>query len=312
MFLFKYVSNPDFILEEGYIRATQLSALNDPFEAVYDENGLNELSSYFEGIETGKELTSDINKNKEKVGVISFSESKDNLLMWSHYANNHKGALIGILTETIHGEQIFEDLFVPDYTCLLGCENFFDGRLVSVKYRKQLLYKIDNFDRDYSSISGEGSDRILYEIFQQKSDEWIYEKEHRIILKLEQADKVILNNATGIYTNIDWINKLKRTKYCKSDRKLKLIYIYLNELSNKFKRQLLGNMLANLAKDNPRNIYLFKLSTSSISSISYGYKTKNKNIYNYKYPNITGFFDIFTTKIDKNNYTIKFKAIKKG
>ena len=41
MMLFKYVSNPDFILEDGYIRATQLSALNDPFEANYDKKGLS-------------------------------------------------------------------------------------------------------------------------------------------------------------------------------------------------------------------------------------------------------------------------------
>ena len=35
--------------------------------------------------------------------------------------------------------------------------------------------------------------RLLYEIFQQKSDEWIYEKEHRIILKLEQADRIVID-----------------------------------------------------------------------------------------------------------------------
>lgn len=311
MYLFKYVSNPDFILEDGYIRATQLSALNDPFEAIYDENRLNELSSYFEGTETGEELTSYINKNKEKIGIISFSESKDNLLMWSHYANNHKGALIGIIRQTIHKEQIFENLFVPDYNTLLGCENFFDGRYMPVKYRKQLLYKIDNFDRDYSNIAGEGADRILYEIFQQKSDEWIYEKEHRIILKLEQADKVILDNSKGTYSNIDWMNKLKKRKYCTSNRKSKLISIYLNKINDEVDRQVTGNMLADLAKNNPNNIYLFKLNTSSICSISYGHKTNEENIYNYEYPNRTGRFDIFTTEIDKNNDIIKFSEVAK-
>jgi hypothetical protein len=35
-------------LKDGYIRATQLSALNDPFEAIYCENALSELCLHFE------------------------------------------------------------------------------------------------------------------------------------------------------------------------------------------------------------------------------------------------------------------------
>jgi hypothetical protein len=79
-------------LKDGYIRATQLSALNDPFEAIYCENALSELCLHFE-------------------------------------------------------------------------------------------------------------------IFQQKSDEWIYEKEHRVTLRLDQADKVIVNDIHRL-KNTFVLNKL--------------------------------------------------------------------------------------------------------
>ena len=190
MMLFKYVSNPDFILEDGYIRATQLSALNDPFEANYDKKGLRELAKHFDDM-SGKEIIDYIEKHKYKIGVICFSETKDNLLMWAHYANEHKGALIGF---SISSETIFENLISPHDSSFFMDYCMYLGKCLPIKYRKQPLYKIDKFDRDYSNVCVEREDRILFEIFQQKSDEWIYEKEHRITLRLEQADKVILDD----------------------------------------------------------------------------------------------------------------------
>ena len=73
------MSSPNYLLKDGYIRATQIAALNDPFEASYCEEGLRELSSHFEIYEEGEKLVAHINENKHKIGVISFSEAKDNL-----------------------------------------------------------------------------------------------------------------------------------------------------------------------------------------------------------------------------------------
>ena len=313
MVLFKYVSNPDCILKDGYIRATQLSALNDPFEATNSEKGLKKLLSYFEGIIKEKELIDFIEKEKHKVGVISFTQTKDNLLMWSHYANEHNGALIGF-SFLPDFKNIFKNLIIDDSNTLLRGENFFDGRCLAINYRKQPIYKNDKFDRDYSNIAGEGENRILHEIFQQKSDEWIYEKEHRITLKLNQADKVILHKSSQ-YENLNWLINLK--KICKvleekeKEKEKDTLTVYLNDFIDKeddnFNRLYYGNHLADLAKDNPANIYLFKIESSSICSITYGCNVKNTNIFNYKYPNETGYFDILKTIQSKNNYSLKVK-----
>lgn len=308
MLLFKYVSNLDYILNDGYIRATQLSALNDPFEANYDKDGLNKLVKELEDF-NDFDMIDYMEKEKHKIGVISFSESKDNLLMWSHYANEHKGGLIAFY---FHENSLIEDLFLLEY--FLG-KSVFDGKCKSVKYRKQPIYKIDKFDRDYSHIFSEGEDRFVYEIFEQKSEEWIYEKEHRIVLKLKQAHRVaidIKDIEKYKYKEIYWFkNLLGNTTSIEVDfiefidEKL---YIYLERIENKSDRIVFGNLFASLAKDNPNIVFLFKISTSSIFSIAYGHR--NKNIKKYDFKDKYRFFEMFKTNIDKSNYTLGFEEIK--
>jgi len=317
MILFKYVSNPDFILEDGYIRATQLSALNDPFEASYSKEDLIKLSLDFENTIKENELIDFIEKEKHKVGIISFTQTKDNLLMWAHYANEHKGVLIGFNFSNYY-KNIFVDLLIESYDVLLGTENLFDGRCIPINYRKQPIYKNDKFDRDYSNIAGEGENRILYEIFQQKSDEWIYEKEHRITLKLNQADKVILHNIIEYqYDKLNWISDLKKLCKYEENKKEDTLIFYLDsiiaeeddEYGYNFNRFFYGNYLADLAKDNPENIYLFKIDSSCICSITNGYNVDTDNIFDYQYPKKTGYFEIYTAHKSKDNYCLEFEEI---
>lgn len=302
-FLFKYMSNPKFLLEDGYMRATQLSALNDPFEAVYCEDSLSKLSSHFEGCIEKEELNNYIKEHKHKIGVISFSEDKENLLMWAHYADNYKGALIGFYFDTL-SENIFENLVTSSSSSFLGFE-LFNGNCLPVKYRKQPIYSIDKFDRDYSNISAEGEDRILFEIFQQKSNEWIYEKEHRITLKLEQADKVILSNY-NIYNGLPWLKMLLDSSYTElHNNKLS---IYLDRIKNSVDRLVYGKILADLAKDDSENIYLFKISSSCIWSLSYGYRADEINLENIQSLHPIKVRETYKTKIN-NSYTIEFEEI---
>ena len=172
------MANLHSLLEDGFIRATQLSALNDPFEAIYCKENLNELADYFDDCYSDDNkipLIEYVEEKKHRIGIISFSESKDNLLMWAHYANNHKGIVMGFTDFSSalgidHG--MFVSQFKPSNLFSTTWSNvFFNGKLSPVMYRKQARYRVDNFDFDYSNISGEGADRILFEIFQQKSDE---------------------------------------------------------------------------------------------------------------------------------------------
>lgn len=307
MFLYKYVSNPKYILEDGYIRATQLSTLNDPFEANYSKKELNNLAKVFNHYtdkDERKELVKYIEENKFKVGIISLTESKDNLLMWAHYANEHKGALIGFM-----GYELFENLFT-DYMGTAFDENFdyYNGNCHPVIYRKQPLYKIDKFDRDYTNFGVVGDDRLLFEIFLQKSDEWIYEKEHRIILKLSQADKVILKDYNK-YKDIKFINNMRSSDFCENtmlEEKGNELHIYLEKMKIREDRYVWADLLSGLAKDDPEIIFLFKLKPNSIASLTYGIRTEKKE--KYSYPS-SRYFERYQSKLNKKSYTLKFKKL---
>lgn len=306
------MAQPNFLLSDGYIRATQLSALNDPFEASYCKESLDKLSSHFQCSETGEELHSYVEKNKYNIGIICLTEAKDNLLMWSHYANEHKGAIVGIFSDLGSNISIFSNLF--DLKCKstvsFNGSHMFTGECVPVIYRKQPRYRVDMFDFDYSHISVEGADRILFEIFQQKSDEWIYEKEHRITLRLEQADKVQISDIENI-KNKHILKKIKSLGCYSKD----VVYgkdvhtIYLNKVADPIERECYADALVTLAT-NPANLYLFKLDSSAICSIFLGQRVNIKEVnLNLTYPKATGYFDVWKTTVNESFYNLQFEEI---
>jgi hypothetical protein len=87
--LFKYLGEPRDIFSEGFIRLSQPSALNDPFEASFCSLSLDELASHFDystafDPDLGEVSFSGYIENRmHHIGVISFSENKENLLMVS-------------------------------------------------------------------------------------------------------------------------------------------------------------------------------------------------------------------------------------
>ncbi|KAA8596531.1 hypothetical protein F0Z19_4746 [Vibrio cyclitrophicus] len=303
--LYKYMSNPDYFLKEGYIRATQLAGLNDPFEATYCKEALSDLSPYFEICESPDELISYIEENKSKIGVISLTEAKDNLLMWSHYANEHKGAVIGFWAQSAFNGNMFTYLHEPQLnsTSLFDGFEMFRGECLPIMYRKQPRYRVDRFDFDYSNISAEGQDRILFEIFQQKSDEWIYEKEHRVTLRLDQADKVIVTNVHRL-KNKHVLNKLLTIGSEDSDGRFT---VYLDQLSDKIEREAYANNLVELSHD-PSSLYLFKVG--HVKSIIYGLNVSESTIesyqeYLYNYRNI----EQWKASLNRDFYTLKFSEM---
>lgn len=100
-----------------------------------------------------------LNNIDARFGILSLTTKRDNLLMWSHYTNSHKGYCIGFDKKVL-----FE---------LIG------GILGRINYNQKMPY-IPLFDD-----TGLGANNILFT----KSTEWEYEDEYRI-KKHFAADKI--------------------------------------------------------------------------------------------------------------------------
>ena len=90
---------------------------------------------------------------KKYVKMACFSEKKDSILMWSHYAQNHKGFCI---------EYEFDE------------SNTFYKHLHPIIYTKE---RYTTSKRDMSNTNG----KWIYKTICRKSDVWSYEKEWRIV-----------------------------------------------------------------------------------------------------------------------------------
>lgn len=314
--LYKYTSDPVHIFEGGYIRATQVNFLNDPFEGYYCERNISEhiennLLHTLQPTKCSKNggdpiiATKEyIKKSKDEIGVVCLTESHDNLLMWSHYADEHKGCVIGF--SNIDNGKFFNnllDLGEPPYKL-----SPFKGDFHPVKYRKQLIYRNDSYHSDYYSYD---DDSYLIEIFQRKSDEWVYEKEHRAILKLQQADKVIIDDVDfksikkGQCKRHFLYQFRKNDAYVFEDKKHK----FFLENVEKEERMVLSELLLEFSNF-PNSLYLFRINEDSFESVIFGFKSKYDigcfiNDNNKRYD-----LEIWKSKLNSNYYMLDFKKIR--
>lgn len=104
-------------------------------------------------------------KSNELIGVLSLTEKKDNLLMWSHYADSHRGFCIGFdSTHSFFNRKRSEK------------DEFYHLR--KVKYLQERPSKTMN--------EMDGIDMFLL-----KSDIWEYEQEWRICSVLSDANTIL-------------------------------------------------------------------------------------------------------------------------
>lgn len=314
--LFKYLPEPRNLFDDGFIRLTQPVALNDPFEASFCSKSLEELTSHFDysmaqDREFGDiEFSQYVDIRMHNIGVISLSENKENLLMWAHYANEHKGIVAGVSYIPTLGS-IFQNLFRADtlINSSWGEDHSpFNGVPKPVSYRKGLRYRNDKFDYDYSNIGAEGADRVLYEVFMQKSDEWIYEQEHRVILRLEQADRVIIENVQHI-ENESIRNLVIQSNYSIVNSTDNSCVINLYQADDEINRIAIAIELVKLSR-NPKSIFLMRLNPSCINSCLLGLNSKfDKASVQGQYASSIGNLDIFKAVKNNDYYSLEFTQI---
>jgi len=105
------------------------------------------------------------NFSNQLVGVLSLTEKRENLLMWSHYADSHKGFCIGF-----------------------DSSHHFFNRKRSEKDEFYHLRKVDYIKKRPSKALRQTNSTDLFLL---KSDVWEYEQEWRICSVLKDADQVL-------------------------------------------------------------------------------------------------------------------------
>ncbi|WP_146143863.1 DUF2971 domain-containing protein [Photobacterium phosphoreum] len=112
-------------------------------------------------------------KSNELIGVLSLTEKSDNLLMWSHYADSHRGYCISF--ESKHP---------------------FFNRKRSEKDEFYYLRKVDYIEYRPAKMLVDMSGTDLFLL---KSNIWEYEQEWRICSILTDADTIISSNIPHIH-----------------------------------------------------------------------------------------------------------------
>jgi hypothetical protein len=193
--LYKYVSADVFQLLWGNetIRFTQLNQLNDPYEnRIIDPNipfntdKLKELSKNNDWVYNNM-VTYDFQlaiKQTQKVqdefdnnfGVLSLTRNPSNLLMWAHYADQHKGVVVGI--------DVSNPIFFENGVII----NPEQGNVIysSIKPRGlktiKKIHRVPNKEGNGYSTIIESNDSIPVDsAFLYKGIDWFYEEEVRIV-----------------------------------------------------------------------------------------------------------------------------------
>jgi hypothetical protein len=174
---------------------------NDPFEFSFKMKSCNELSSFtseryiasFLNLNSFVESSIDFlcqqfENSKTKYSIACFCEKKDNILLWSHYANSHKGYCIEYST--------------------IDILNTFQCCLLPVIYQSNIPGLIDlvsnNIEIELLPYY------IALKSITSKSNLWEYEQEWRIIHSHETGkEKVKFPKPRAVYIGCNATDKLE-------------------------------------------------------------------------------------------------------
>lgn len=112
-------------------------------------------------------------KASREIGVFCLSEEKLNLLMWSHYANSHRGFVVGFNMES---------------------EFFSNGYALPIWKPRKIDYVLERPSKFLNEFSPD-----MKEIFYTKGKVWDYEKEWRMLAPLELPLAWVEGSVKGVH-----------------------------------------------------------------------------------------------------------------
>ncbi len=161
--LYKYVSYSArslSILINRQIWCPKAKSLNDPFEFHFDLTQDN-----IAGIPIDTTLLENAKEDVKEIAVICFSEVNNDILMWSHYTQGHAGFCIEL-------------------------ERKEENDLGNWDYCAPVVYNTDNRVLTFTPQQLENSESFT-KIATSKSPHWRYEREWRLIVRHDLANKHI-------------------------------------------------------------------------------------------------------------------------
>ena len=180
--LFKYASLERVldILQTGEIRFTQPRFLNDPHELSVEINPQSLMRDFYEHMVAGgveAEQAADVAKRnlqgmlidavervvvaRENLGILALCDGPDNMLLWAHYGNEHRGAVLQLDVS---------NLITP----------------VKTADEIQVLAEVNYTDERVDYIAGK---LPLWMTLAYKSAAWAYEREWRMVKSLSALRK---------------------------------------------------------------------------------------------------------------------------
>lgn len=309
--LYKYMSFIDHLLILPTIKLSPPCLLNDPFEQhssddykklvykCYLSDGSPPLN--YKHKKNQKKFEQEIIQNQPsniagRTGIVSLSESSRSLLMWAHYADQHKGIVVG-----------FDDDFLSD----IETDALTQEKLIHTKKPIKISYDTTRFDPfEYENENGDFrgiSKKLAMKLLTTKSDDWIYEKEHRYIIPIAVADKIKYlggdNKATEDLINVDG---------------QKRISIHAETKNVKVNSDILmtDNLYMTMSK-NSNFLFLKKIDPKKIKAIFFGFRTPRENISRYVWDiekNLAtlGHIELFKYKLCDTDFKLVKERIKKS
>lgn len=195
MILYKYMSPKvaEKVLEGNSIAFSIASEFNDPFETVagYPVQSTNPIEGLFEGIRswTKRHIWT------ENSGVLSLTRTPTNPLMWSHYAYEHHGLVLGFDADAAG--------FTDEATCLIPAQH---GSIIYTQTRPSSSLSEspigDPVNVDHTHFYPVRHHEKLSRLFLQKAMCWSYEEEVRVVKCVADRDGEGIN-ASGQFKLVE-------------------------------------------------------------------------------------------------------------
>lgn len=179
-------------IETGMIHLSNIGLFNDAYEGI-------PVSAY--SSLSGKQKSA----LSMMANVVCFSESFDNNLMWSHYADSHRGLCVEYDIKRLSDKNTIRKIFPVLY----------DGERISNcelnKLADDLIELWDDLDKGYEHAEGPYL-RSIMPLLLKKNEIWNYEREWRLIYTLPQYYDDYGSNSqwTNLLLNFDCITAV----YC--------------------------------------------------------------------------------------------------